>query len=98
MPHVTSIAFPGWPSAELVAALDLEGIATSAGSACSAGTVEPSRVLTAMGDPEAATSTVRFSLGEETTQDDVDAAIAALQRVVGRATSPRSGPGEEFRS
>jgi cysteine desulfurase len=62
-PHVASIAFLGWASAELVAALDLEGIAVSGGSACSAGTAEPSSVLEALGDAEAATSSVRFSLG-----------------------------------
>jgi cysteine desulfurase len=88
MPHVASIAFRGWPSAELVAALDLEGVATSAGSACSAGTAEPSRVLQAMGDTEAAASTVRFSLGEDTTPDDVDAALGALARVLGRSCLP----------
>jgi cysteine desulfurase len=84
MPHVASIAFPGWPSAELVAALDLEGVATSAGSACSAGTVEPSRVLVAMGDSEAAACTVRFSLGEDTTEADIEAALAALATVLAR--------------
>jgi cysteine desulfurase len=84
MPHVVSIAFRGWPSAELVAALDLEGVATSAGSACSAGTVEPSRVLVAMGDAEAAVSTVRFSLGEDTAPGDIEAALAALARVLSR--------------
>ncbi|MGH7438617.1 MAG: translation initiation factor IF-1, partial [Polyangiaceae bacterium] len=84
MAHVTSIAFPGWSSAELVAALDLEGVATSGGSACSAGTSWPSRVLEAMGDREAASSSVRFSLGEETGRDDVDAALAALARVLAR--------------
>ena len=85
--HVTNVAFPGWPSAELVAALDLEGIATSGGSACSAGTAEPSRVLEAMGDRDAAACSVRFSLGEETTPAEVEAALAALARVLPRATS-----------
>ncbi len=84
-PHVTSVAFPGWSSPELVAALDLEGVAASGGSACSAGTAEPSTVLSAMGDPEAATSTIRFSLGEETTDDDVDLALAATARVLARS-------------
>jgi cysteine desulfurase len=83
-PHVASIAFPGWNGPELGAALDLEGIAASAGSACSAGTAEPSAVLVAMGDEEAAASSVRFSLGEETTAEDVDRAIAAAARVLAR--------------
>jgi cysteine desulfurase len=83
-PHVASVAFPGWASAELVAALDLEGVAASGGSACSAGTAEPSSVLEAMGDMEAATSSVRFSLGEDTTRDDVDVALDAAARVLAR--------------
>jgi cysteine desulfurase len=84
-PHVTSVAFHGWSSPELVAALDLEGVAASGGSACSAGTAEPSAVLLAMGDPGAATSTIRFSLGEETTTDDVTFALAATASVLARA-------------
>jgi cysteine desulfurase len=84
-PHVTSVAFPGWSGPELVAALDLEGVAASGGSACSAGTAEPSPVLLAMGDEAAATSTVRFSLGEDTTPGDVDAALAAARRVLARS-------------
>lgn len=85
MAHVTHVAFRGWPSAELVAALDLEGIATSGGSACSAGTAEPSRVLEAMGLADAATSSVRFSLGEDTAREDVRRALEALGRVLERA-------------
>jgi cysteine desulfurase len=84
-PHVTSVAFPGWSGPELVAALDLEGVAASGGSACSAGTAEPSGVLLAMGDVAAATSTVRFSLGEETVAADVEAALASARRVLARA-------------
>ena len=88
-PHVSSVAFPGWSGPELVAALDLEGVAASGGSACSAGTAEPSAVLLAMGDEPAATSTVRFSLGESTTTDDIDAALAAANRVLSRVGPPR---------
>jgi len=84
-PHVTSVAFPGWSGPELVAALDLEGVAASGGSACSAGTAEPSGVLLAMGDVAAATSTVRFSLGEETVAADIEAALVAARRVLARA-------------
>ena len=84
MPHVANVAFPGWRGPELVAALDLEGVAVSAGSACSAGTAEPSAVLVAMGDAEAAGSSVRFSLGEDTTSHDIEAALAAASRVLAR--------------
>jgi cysteine desulfurase len=84
MPHVTNVAFPGWRGPELVAALDLEGVAVSAGSACSAGTAEPSAALVAMGDPKAATSSVRFSLGEETSARDIEIALSAAARVLAR--------------
>jgi cysteine desulfurase len=87
-PHVTSVAFPGWGSAELVAAFDLEGIAVSGGSACSAGTAEPSSALEAMGDVQAASSSVRFSLGEDTTPGDVHVALEAAARVFVRLSSP----------
>jgi cysteine desulfurase len=83
-PHVTNIAFPGWRGPELVAAFDLEGIAVSSGTACSAGTAEPSPVLMAMGDREAAAASVRFSLGEDTTREDIDAALAAAERIFAR--------------
>ncbi len=67
----------------LVAALDLEGVSVSSGAACSAGTIEPSPVLAAMGNPHA-TAGVRASLGEETTDDDVARAIDAYRQVVTR--------------
>ena len=84
-PHVVNASFDGWLGAELVAALDLEGVSASSGSACSAGTFEPSPVLTAMLGDERARSAVRFSLGEETTREEIDFAIEALRRVVARA-------------
>lgn len=84
-PHVSLLRWPGWSGAELVAALDLEGVCVSSGAACSAGTVEPSPVLLAMlGDREAATTGVRASLGEDTTEEDVRAAIDAYRRVLAR--------------
>ena len=92
-PHVSSVAFPRWRGPELVAALDLEGVAASGGSACSAGTAEPSAVLAAMGDAEAATSSIRFSLGEETTEDDIAFAIDACERVLRRIPA---GPATRF--
>jgi cysteine desulfurase len=83
-PHVTNIAFPGWSGAELVAALDLEGVAVSSGSACSAGTAEPSPTIAAMHDRATAACSVRFSLGEETTLDDIDVAIEVVRHVLER--------------
>ena len=83
-PHVTNLSFPGWRGEELCAALDLERVAVSSGSACSAGTAEPSPVLTAMVGEARALSAVRVSLGEETTRDDVDEALVRFARVLGR--------------
>jgi cysteine desulfurase len=83
-PHVTNVAVLGWGGAELVAALDLEGVSVSSGSACSAGTSEPSPVLRAMLGETRAGSSVRISLGETTTRDEVELAQAALARVLAR--------------
>jgi cysteine desulfurase len=83
-PHVANVAFPGWIGAELVAALDLEGLSVSSGSACSAGTIEPSPVVRAIRGEALAAASVRFSLGEETVRNDVRDAVGILRRVLGR--------------
>lgn len=88
-PHVSLIVWPGWQGAELVAALDLEGVSVSSGAACSAGTVEPSPVLEAMLGARDAASGIRASLGEATTDDDVTRVIEAFRRVVTRAHSSK---------
>lgn len=85
--HVTNLSFGGWRGPELCAALDLEGIAFSSGSACSAGTAEPSAVIRAMLGEGRARSAVRFSLGELTTEADVGCALAAFARVFARLAS-----------
>ena len=70
----------------LVAALDVEGVCASAGAACSSGLSEPVAALLALHptEPWRATSSVRFSLAPSTTESDVDAACAALSRVLAR--------------
>jgi cysteine desulfurase len=83
-PHVTNIAWSRWSGAELVAALDLEGVSVSSGSACSAGTIEPSPVVTAMLGPHSAERALRISLGDGTTDDDLERARAAFARVLAR--------------
>lgn len=80
--HVSNWVLPGVNGPELVAALSLEGLSVSAGSACSAGTVEPSPVLSAMFGAALGRSGVRFSLGEGTTPADVEAALAIVRRVL----------------
>lgn len=75
----------GCDSIALMAGLDLEGVCASSGSACSAGSLEPSHVLRAMGVPEAeANALVRFSLGRTSTDAEVDAVIERLPRVIRR--------------
>lgn len=98
LPHVLNIAFPpangkALDGEMLLLNLDLEGVMASAGSACTSGAREPSHVLTAMGlDPATASATVRFSLGKDTTVEDVDYAVAAVERVVRRMTREASHP------
>ncbi|HYJ79954.1 MAG TPA: cysteine desulfurase family protein [Longimicrobiaceae bacterium] len=82
---ILNVSAPGADAGALLAALDLEGIAVSSGSACSSGAVEPSHVLTAMGIPaELAGPSVRFSLGWGSTEADVDRALAVFPPVVER--------------
>ena len=84
-PHVLSVSVPGTDSEALLMHLDLAGICASGGSACSTGAVEPSHVLTAMGvSRELALGTVRFSLGHETTTDDIERVAAAFPGIVTR--------------
>ena len=78
-PHVSNLIWPGWIGAELVAALDLEGVSVSSGAACSAGTVEPSPVLLAMLGEGDATRGVRISIGDTTTEDDAALAVSAFR-------------------
>jgi cysteine desulfurase len=69
----------------LMAGLDLEGICASSGSACSAGSLEPSHVVLALGRREEANSLVRFSLGRDSTMEEVDFVCSVLPEVIRRA-------------
>jgi cysteine desulfurase len=81
--HVT---FPGCAGDALLMLLDAAGVEVSTGSACTAGIPQPSHVLLAMGaGQEAAQGSLRFSLGWASTEQDVDAALAALPAAVERA-------------
>ena len=82
-PNTSNIVFPFVEGESLVIALDLKGIACSTGAACSAGAVEPSHVLTAIGlAPEDARASLRFSLGHDTTDEDIDYAIRVIPGAV----------------
>jgi len=85
--HVSNLSWPGWAGDELAAALDVEGVCVSSGSACAAGTAEPSRVIAAMLGEERAKSAVRISLGDETGDEDLNHAITVFERVLARRRS-----------
>ena len=92
-PNTTNLSFAAAGGEAMLIALDLLGVACSTGAACSSGAVEPSHVLTAIGlSPDEARSSLRFSLGRQTTAEEIDYAIAAIPEVVDRlrALSPRS--------
>jgi cysteine desulfurase len=90
LPNTLNVRFEGVDGESLLINLDLEGIAASAGSACSAGSLEPSPVILAMGvSPAAARGSVRFSLGRHTTQDEIDAVLALLPALLRRARQDR---------
>jgi cysteine desulfurase len=78
---IGAYALPGVSSAGLLVQFDLAGIAVSAGSACSSGSMKPSRVLEAMGvAPEVAGSVIRVSFGPDTSADDVDRFLTEWRR------------------
>lgn len=83
LPHVISLTFDGIDGEALVYRLDAEGIAVSAGSACTAGSPDPSHVITALGlDPETALGTIRISLGADNTDEDIARMTEAMARLV----------------
>jgi len=84
--NTSCIALPGKAAETLVIKLDLDGVAVSAGAACSSGKVGASHVLEAMGlPPEIVRSAIRVSLGAETREDDIAAFLAAWEKVAGSA-------------
>jgi cysteine desulfurase len=85
LPNNVSVVIEGVEGGDLVAALDLEGVEVSTGSACTSGSTEPSHVLLAMGiDPQLAHGSLRLTSGPETTAADIDAALAATRSVLPR--------------
>ena len=82
---------PGLKSDMAVMALDLEGVAVSAGAACSSGKVAGSKVLYGMGaSEEEASSSLRVSLGHDTTQNDIDRFVRVWAKAYARATKRRA--------
>ena len=83
LPNTSNITFPGCEGEALLIALDLKGLAISTGAACSSGAVEPSHVLTAIGlSPEDARASLRFSLGRQTTREEIDQVLTIVPAAV----------------
>ncbi|MGB9404674.1 MAG: cysteine desulfurase NifS [Candidatus Acidiferrales bacterium] len=85
VPNTSNITFRNAEGESLVIALDLRGLACSTGAACSSGAIEPSHVLTAIGLPaDEGRSSIRFSLGRETTAQQIDFALDIIPDTVDR--------------
>jgi cysteine desulfurase len=85
VPNTSNIRLHHIEGEALVIALDLQGLAVSTGAACSSGAIEPSHVLMAMGlRRDQARASVRFSLGKQTGEDDIDFALTLVPETVAR--------------
>jgi cysteine desulfurase len=83
--NTSNLAFIGLDGESLLINFDLEGVSASHGSACASGAIEPSRILLEMGIPLAqAQSSLRFSVGRSTSEEEIRQAIAIIVRVVHR--------------
>jgi cysteine desulfurase len=95
--NTLNVSFPGLSSETILMGLDLEGVCASSGSACMVGSVTASHVLLAMGlSPEIAAGAIRFSLGRETTEEQIDRAAVLVARVIGRIESAESRTQKQF--
>jgi cysteine desulfurase len=82
LPNNSNISFAGIDSEALLMRFDLEGIAVSAGSACTSGALEPSHVIAALNiDPRWHQGVIRFSLGEATTEEEIDRVLELVPRI-----------------
>jgi cysteine desulfurase len=85
LPNTLNVSFNGAEGESILLYLDFEGIAVSTGSACSSDSLEPSAVLLATGlGPELAHGSIRFSLGRENTEEDIDYVLEKLPQVIER--------------
>lgn len=79
--HIVNLYFPWSTSEYLLTAMDMAGIYASGGSACNAGTVQPSHVIEAMYDEDRARSSIRFSFGEQLAEKDMKYIAAKLKDI-----------------
>ncbi|MEO9171418.1 MAG: cysteine desulfurase family protein, partial [Candidatus Baltobacteraceae bacterium] len=83
LPNSCNVSFAGVDSESVLMRLDLEGVAVSAGSACTSGATEPSHVIAALGiEPRWHEGVIRFSLGAATTEDEIEFVLALVTRVI----------------
>jgi cysteine desulfurase len=92
LPNLTALLVDGASSDALVAALDLDGIEVSSGSACSSGAAQMSHVLAAIGEDPATTALLRVSLGRATTAADIGRAAGSVVSAIERAVAHRRYP------
>jgi cysteine desulfurase len=84
--NTVSFLAKGSDNIAILAGLDIEGICASSGSACSAGSLEPSHVIAAMGfEPKLARSLIRFSMGRETTEEEISLVERVLPTILERS-------------
>ena len=92
-PHIVNVSVPGTESESLLMALDLRGVACSAGSACQSGSVEPSHVLAALGvRSDLETAAIRMSLGCLTTAECVERAADIFGKLAAKARRTAGAP------
>jgi len=85
LPNTLNVSFPGAEGEAILLYMDLAGIEVSTGSACASGSLDPSHVLLATGlGPELAHGSIRFSLGRNSTEDDVDYVLGHLPGIIAR--------------
>ncbi|MGA9227643.1 MAG: cysteine desulfurase family protein [Mesobacillus sp.] len=91
LPHILNLSFPGTNVEAMLVNLDLAGIAASSGSACTAGSIDPSHVLVAMFGKESdrLTNSIRFSFGLNNTRAQVEKAAEETAKIVQRLTKKR---------
>jgi cysteine desulfurase len=95
--NTLNVSFAGESSETILMALDLEGVCASSGSACMVGSVVASHVLLAMGLPiSLASSAVRFSLGHDTTEDEIDRSADAVRRIIARLVTSKAKSSEKL--
>ncbi len=99
IPSVLNVSFDFVEGESVILSLDLKGIAVSTGSACTSGALEPSHVLLAMGVPKGlAQGAIRFSLGRETTQKELEFTVAVLAETIHRLRSMSPAYGDRTRA